>query len=408
MVWDKWIPEKFLVRQEVCAVEACLTDEDSIFYYMLLKKKNRQLVLGDLGSAKSINTLPSVVKKNKIPLLLIINGHGVITRRINIADSSVPTEELIKQNLPSINIEDFYIQVFIQEDQSGYISLCRKNLINALLAEAMNNEFEIAAIHIGPCTITGMRPLWNSLSAVKSSLQAIELRNNNIESISSLPKGDEIKNIGLDGFSFPSSHTLGFSAGLAYLMHTEIGESASPELATYFEAHVEKNKFRFQLICAVAFAFLLAFGNVIFYSINFEKNNKLESELDVYQGKYDKISQLLEKYQKNKYLIEQAGILSRNRLSEYADRIALTLPDEVTLSDLYFNPKIEEEESNDSLVKFESRRMVIKGNCPKSLIVNEWINVLKMQRFVKDIQLQKFVYNNDGLLPNFEIKLVTE
>jgi Tfp pilus assembly protein PilN len=162
------------------------------------------------------------------------------------------------------------------------------------------------------------------------------------------------------------------------------------------------------MISAVIIAFTAAIVNVLFYTTYFDKNNKLETELSVYQGKYEQINQLLSDYQKNKGLIENAGVLNRNKLSEYADKIGKTLPDEVVLSDLYFNPKKEDDENADSLVKFENKILVLKGNCSKSFIVNEWINVLKMQNFIKTISLEKFVYNNQGMLPNFEIKLMTE
>jgi hypothetical protein len=65
-------------------------------------------------------------------------------------------------------------------------------------------------------------------------------------------------------------------------------------------------------------------------------------------------------------------------------------------------------DSEDSLITFSSKQLIIKGNCNKSLIINEWANVLKMQKFIKDVSLEKFSYNSEGLLPNFEIKIITE
>jgi hypothetical protein len=51
---------------------------------------------------------------------------------------------------------------------------------------------------------------------------------------------------------------------------------------------------------------------------------------------------------------------------------------------------------------------VIKGNCNKSLILNEWVSVLKMQKFIKDVSLEKFTFNKETALPNFEIRIITE
>ncbi|MBL7932786.1 MAG: hypothetical protein JNL60_12830 [Bacteroidia bacterium] len=128
----------------------------------------------------------------------------------------------------------------------------------------------------------------------------------------------------------------------------------------------------------------------------------------VYQGKYEQVNQLLSDYQKNKDLIENAGVLGKNSLSEYADKIGKTLPDEVVLTELYFNPKQDKDETEDSLVTFQNKQLILRGNCGKSFIVNEWLSVLKMQKFIRDVNLEKFVYNNNGVAPNFEIKLKTE
>jgi len=100
--------------------------------------------------------------------------------------------------------------------------------------------------------------------------------------------------------------------------------------------------------------------------------------------------------------------LNRNKISEYADRIGATIPQEVILGQMYFNPIKEDIESEDSLVVFETRQLIIKGNCNKSLLVNEWLNVLKMQEFVKVVSLEKFSYNKEGSVPNFEIKIITK
>jgi hypothetical protein len=75
---------------------------------------------------------------------------------------------------------------------------------------------------------------------------------------------------------------------------------------------------------------------------------------------------------------------------------------------MYFNPKNTDEDSEDSLVTFHSRQLILRGNCGKSFIINEWVNILKMQKFIKDVNLERFVYNSESHAPNFEIKLLTE
>lgn len=408
MFWDKWIPQKYLVKSEICAVELCYTEEGLIYYFTQLRNKNNKLEIAATGSSKDVLVLPETILKNKIPLLLVLNGKGIILKKITLNEhSEQDPEALIRQNLPAINMSDFYAQVFKQKDHSVFISLCRREHIDTLLAELRQKKYELANLFIGAPSIIGLEPLWANYNSLVTSLHQAELTNGMLDVLNARPShSDDL--IKLEDLSFSSLHTLGFAAGLSYFMQRPLAESENPDLANILLQHKEKNKFRFLMLVVVGIAFVLAIVNVGFYTSYFDQNNKLETELSVYQGKYEQINQLLSDYQKNKDLIENAGVLNKNKLSEYADKIGKTLPDEVVLSELHFNPKKEEEDSEDSLVTFENKRLVLRGNCNKSFIVNEWINVLKMQKFIKDVSLEKFVYNSEGMLPNFEIRLITE
>lgn len=407
MFWDKWIPKKYLVKSEIYSVEAAFTDNGTIFYYTHLKNKNNNLNLVSATSSNDKLELPKNIEKNKIPVLLIANGKGVILKKVTLSENEeLNFEEIIRTNLPTINTADFYIQLYKQTNNSAFIALCRKEQLNTIIGELHSKKIEIAGALVGVSAIKGLQPLWSDFNTIPTTFHTIELTNGVIDTISSA--ATENTNIKIDDLSFSANHSIGFAAGLSYLTQNKIAQTDSSELLEIENKHLEKNKFRVLMVSCVAIAFVLAIANVFFYTSYFDKNNKLETELFVYQGKYEQINQLLSDYQQKKGLIENAGILNKNKLSEFADRIGNTVPDEVILSELYFNPKNDTEESEDSLVTFYTKQLVLKGNCNKSMIINEWVNVLKMQKFIKDVSLEKFSYNNEGILPNFEIKVVTE
>jgi hypothetical protein len=406
MVIDKFIPKKYLAKQEVCALEALFEEGGMSYHFTVLKNKGKKLDLVYKGVVKDKINLPKQILKGKIPVTLIVNGKGVITKKINLSQEIQQTlDELIEQNLPAINKEELFIQVFKQNDHTAFITLCRKDQINIILEDLRKNKYDIATVLIGIPSVMGLQPLWSSFNSISTSVHDVELSN---EVIDTIKNGYEKKgNMLIEGLELEKEFTLGFGSGLAYLMQNRIAENVSEDLNRIVIAHEEKNKFRVLTLTSVAIAFLIAVTNVLFYTSYFDANNKLETELSVYQGKYDQINKLLSDYRGKKDLIEGAGILSKNRLSEYADRIGSTIPEEVILSQMYFNPKKQDEESKDSLVGFENKQLIIKGNCNKSLVVNEWLNVLKMQSFVKEVSLEKFSYNKEFILPNFEIKIVT-
>lgn len=406
MFWDKWIPKKYLVKSEICSVEVAFSDNGTTYYYTHLKNKNKKLELVYTNASGKLE-FPKNIEKNKTPVLIIANGKGIVVKKISWSENTEQSfEELIRTNLPTINTSDFFVQLYKASENSAFIALCRKEELNHALEDLKLKKIEVANVLIGAPSVIGLQPLWSDFNSIPTTFHTVELTNSSVDTISN--STNEISKVKIDDINFDSTYTLGFAGGLSYLTRSKIAETNSGELLAIENKHLEKNKLRVLVVGAVAVAFLLAITNVVFYTTYFDRNNKLETELSVYQGKYEQINQLLSDYQQKKGLIENAGILNKNKLSEYADKIGNTVPEEVVLSELYFNPKNETEESEDSLVTFYNKQLVLKGNCNKSMIVNDWLNVLKMQKFVKDVSLEKFSYNNEGILPNFEIKIVTE
>lgn len=406
MFLDKLIPKKFLVKQEVCALEIVYEEGGIVFHYTVLKNKGKKLDIVFKGTIKDKLELPKQILKSKIPIILIVNGKGVIVKKIDLSQEAIQeADEIILQNLPSANKEELFIQLYRQENSTAFITLCRKELVNNCIDELKKQKYEVANVFIGVPSIIGLQPLWSNFNRLSTSTHDIELSNNSIDSLA--PATKQSVKLDLDGLELEKENVLGFSGALSYLMQNTIVEHLDSDMALLEEKHAERNKFKLLVLVCVAIAFLTAVTNVLFYTSYFDKNSKLETELSVYQGKYDQINSLLNDYQSKKDLIEGAGILNKNKLSEYADRIGATIPEEVVLNQMYFNPKKEDEESEDSLMTFENKQLVIKGNCNKSLVVNEWLNVLKMQKFIKDVSLEKFTYSKEGFLPNFEIKILT-
>jgi Tfp pilus assembly protein PilN len=405
MIFDKLIPKKYQIRQEVCALEALHTESGIVYHYTLLKNKGKKLEVISSGTIRDKIELPRKILKGKIPISVIVNGKGVIIKKIDLPHESLPSPvDIVSQNLPGVNKEDLFIQVYNQQNSTAFITLCRKELVNNCMDELSKQKYEIAAVHIGVPAIAGLKPVWDSFNRVYTSVHDVELNNSCIESIVASGNNNSVVSVG--GLELTKEHVLGFSIGLTYLLQNTTAENIDPQLGLIEIKHVERNKFKVLTLACVAIAFVVAVANMLFYTSYFDQSNKLETELSVYQGKYDQINTLLNEYQNKKELIEGAGILTRSKLSEYADRIGATIPEEVVLSQMYFNPKNEDVESEDSLVTFYNNQMVIKGNCNKSLVVNEWLNVLKMQKFIKDVSLEKFTYNTEGMLPNFEIKIL--
>jgi hypothetical protein len=314
----------------------------------------------------------------------------------------------LQQYLPGIHLSDFFIQLFVQENNTLFASIQRREQLTSLIKDIEVKLPELSDVYIGCSAVTAITGLVSNFNYLQPNLNRVELQNDFVAQIIPTSEPRDQSEIEIGGLNMSSKNLLSFSSGFAYLTNQVLYKTVDTEQFQWRQKHLEKNKFKLALTFFLSFGFALCLINFLLFSNYFSQTQKLDSELGLYQDKYDKINELLTNYEKKKSLIEETGLLENYFFSTYTDKIAATLPKEVVLTDLVFNPVMETDLSEDSLMNFNKKLLMIKGNCNKSLLINEWVNVLKTQNFIKDVNLEKFSFNSDGNQPNFEIKIITE
>lgn len=406
MFLDRWIPEKYLIKQEVCALEFLYSEGQMSVYYIWLKNKNNKLSVVQKGRIEGVEQLPRSIVRSKIPVIAVVNGKGVLFKKVNVFEDVSDIQVMIRENLPAISSQDFYIQFFDQGNGTGFLSFCRKTLVDPLIESMIKAKIVLAEVLIGSPSILALKPLWSKFNTIPCSTHVAELENDHVLGMTPITTEDGL--VTIEGIELPKECVLGFSAALSYLLRLKLYTSEVNELVSIKNKYKEAARLKLYVAACVAIAFCVSITNVVFYTSYFDRNNKIEAELSVYQGKYDQINALLTDYQSKKDLIEGAGVFGKDKLSEYADRIAASIPEEIVLASMVFNPERVADESVDSLASFRKNEILIKGNCNKSLVVNEWLNVLKMQGFVSSVSLEKFNYAKEQTSPNFELIVITK
>lgn len=406
MWWERWIPKSYLVKSTVCGVE-CVCDDTNTFNYVIVQSKKNKIEITDRGQTLDANNIIAIAKKKSAPITLAINGKGVIAKKILFSENdSLKLNDLIQQHFSTIQASEFYVQFYKNSNNTGYLVICRKIQVDDIL-KLFNNEKQIAVnVFLGPLIANAMANLTETFNRVDTSMQQLQLANGEVESIEPYSTSDR-NNLTLGEMDIKPTELLAFASGFGYLTQQQNYETLDTSISNLYKTHSEGIKLRILLFSAITFLFVVSIINSVIFFQKFEENNELGTELNLYESKNSQITELLENYQKKKTLIEQTGIFEDKKLSVYADKIASTLPESILLRDLYFNPQTEETEE-DSLVSFNNGQLIIKGNCSKSLLLNEWVNVLKSQSFVKNINLENFIYNAEGHLPNFTLKIETK
>ena len=407
MWWERWIPESYLTKSAICGVECIYSDAGISFNYAILENKKKKLSVSEKGSTYHTSDIIALAKKASAPISLAVTGKGVIVKKVIFSENdSISLPDLLNQHLPAIPFHEFYVQFYKNNSNSGHIAVCRKTQIDEMIKELSKDKTEIVNVFLGSFISNALSVLTEGYNRLSTTTNQLELSNGFVESV--MPVNETTQNnLIIDDLIIQPEQTVSFAAGFSYLTRQTNYTSDNSEITGLPTHHSEKLKTRLLLFVVIALIFVISGVNSVLFFQKFEENNTLEVELNLYESKNNQITQLLESYQKKKSLIEQAGIFENKKMSVYADKIAASLPDDILLRELYFNPE-EGETEEDSLTNFTENQLIIKGNCSKSLLLNDWINILKSQNFIKGVNLETFIYNSEGHLPNFVLKVDTK
>ncbi len=124
--------------------------------------------------------LKKITKKD--PVCLILNGKGIIHRKITVG-ASLPDMDIIKQIIPNVNPEDFYIQKqeIAGQKQAQIISLARKSLIDKVIADFSASFDFIVDVSISPFALDDILPVIQNENSLHYKNIQIHLRENSIE-----------------------------------------------------------------------------------------------------------------------------------------------------------------------------------------------------------------------------------
>lgn len=406
MWWERWIPGSYLTKSSVCGVECVFGETGVTYHYAVLQTRKNKIEITKQGISSDVHEVLAVAKKASAPLCLVLTGKGIMVKKILFSgNDTLDLKDLMQQHLPAIQASEFCTQFYKNENGSGHIALCRKEQLNQLLG-VLGSKAEPANVYIGPAVCNALSLITASYNRLTSSTLRLELSNGFLDESHPLGDTDPVT-LTIDGLSVPSAQLIAFAAGFAYLSRQEVYATDNTEIERLPKQHAEKIRVRILLFFFIAILFVISGINSVLFFQKFEEHSTLEVELNLYESKNSQITKLLEEYQKKKSLIEQAGVFDHKKISVYADKIAASLPQDIVLRELYFNPEDGEAEL-DSLADFRQNELIIKGNCSKSLLLNDWVNVLKSQSFVKSVNLENYIFSSEGHLPNFVLKLKTE
>jgi hypothetical protein len=391
--------------KELVAVEAIYVSESNWeFNFLTLKKTKNSISFENTKTGiTSIDELIKILKPNT-PVCLVVNGKGIINRKIA-GQNSDAQEKLLQKIFPDAQVNDFYTEVFEVSENIILFSVARKNIIDNLVELLSKNKLFVVDIKIGPFYISNILPLLNQNDFILCNGFKLKTKNRVIYDfeISCEQEAEYVI-----GDSVISSKSLtAFAAGFEYLLNFKKDIFVdNPVVNSNKKEHYYANVFKTAGWGILIFFFAVLMLNYFLFDYFNKKQQSMSSRVSEYNfllAKHDSLNNDLK--QKRKFL-EEAGLLSDSKISFYADRMVSEMPENIRLTELNIFPSKEKQQKNKE-IDFSRNTILVAGNTQSGTYLNDWVKILKKYKWIEEVNIIGFNQEsaNSPAIFNLEIKI---
>ena len=141
--------------------------------------------------------------------------------------------------------------------------------------------------------------------------------------------------------------------------------------------------------------FVLLLANFITLSVLNASNVKLQNQVSASAESDSSRNLLIEKTKKSEAHLKLLGWDGGINKSALIDQVCSLLPPDIELSSISVNPvDLTASRAENGLI-FASRKLQLVGSSEEIIPVNEWIARIKTKTWVKNVQLESYVYDSE-------------
>lgn len=383
---------------EVSGLQAHFLQDGSVRFNLTVIKKQKEMV--NLVMKQEDLTYEALVPllKKENPVSLCVTGKGVLVRKIS--GTSNDESELLKSIFPNAREDEFVVDR-IEGINNTFLSVIRKEPVNELVEKFKKDGIYVTHIHPGPGACANLIPLLNDKNKIQTGIYSVEVVSGKVSDItlSSAP-GEDIL-IGEE--LIPAQNLLSFAVGFQTLIGADREENDNVSLIR--EEWSDKTVFKKMSVGILTLIGAIVFINLGCFFYLSGQNQQLSASSSLIIDEVNFLESIEQEVKEKEAFLGQAGWLSFSRASFFSDRLAATVPEEVTLTELAIHPVDEQASKNEKKLVVKNGEIIIKGSCKNPVVLNPWIKKLKELEWVKDVASQNYSYDHKKRAGTFSIRL---
>lgn len=391
----------------IAAVEATFAEKGFVMQLVLLKRKGNAIeVLRREGDIPSTEKLLSFLPK-EVPLVLTLNGKGIIHRFVPATDIKEDTD-LLRWLLPNAKKQDFYLQRCSQQTME-ILSVIRRDRLDELLLHFANLQERLLALSLGPFPIAGLvsAVVKEGSASLRLGFHHFDLKGNEILAYRQ-EEGDHQNHIVRFGDEEMNERFLvAFALGFRLLGEMPLATIAVENLVGRVEDKHQEWFFK-RSAAFLGGIFLLILLLNTFYFLHY--NDKVADTSATDASLLDKeINQLKEVLKGQEQLVEVINYTERGDkepLSYIADQLGASVPKDISLDELNFFPQDEAASRKERRPRYQSGLIRITGTTATIGALNHWVKEVSMMAFSKEVALVDYKYDEKQERGVFNLKLI--
>ncbi|MCD2257587.1 hypothetical protein [Psychroserpens luteolus] len=378
-----------------CGIEH--TNNDSIIV-SVLKQSKKELDLDSGFEAKTIEEVSKTLQKNQ-HATLVVNNENVLSKTIESEQKDI--SKLVFKAFPNINIEDFYIEI-ISEGSSHFISICRQDYVDGLIASYSEKNIHIITVSLGNSLISSIKPFLKT-NRVQTSNAHIAVANTQITEITK--DATEDKSYDINGLNVSSRHLLSFSGALQTILKSDTTitnyEQKNNDLHNGFKQVQFFNQF---LKFAGLFILSILLINFFVFNHYFNQVNDLKQISEVNASTKQHIVDLDASVAKKQKMVDDLLKSNGSKTSFYANRVMLSLPQTVLLSEFNFQPLNKRIKANKP-IDLNTDIISISGSSSDSEAFSNWVSQLEDISWIEKVDIVNYE-SATSKVSDFKLKIV--
>jgi hypothetical protein len=384
-------------RNRYCGIEHTINSNNPISV-SVLKQSKKELNLEVTFQIDSIEDIPKKLSKNQ-HAILVVNNNNVLSKTIE-SDQKEPLK-LVYKAFPNINLEDFYYEVF-SETKSHFISLCRKDYVDALISNYSESKIHIIGFSLGNSLISGIKTFIDK-KEVKTSNSIITIENQKITEINKANVENEF--YGLNGLKVSNQELLSFSGALQTVLPNNTTLTNYDDKRVHLLTEFKHIRFFNQFLKSAGLLILgILLINFFVFNHYFNQVNNLKQVSEINESTKQKILALNTLVSKKQKMVDDLLKSNGSKTSYFANSIMQSLPETLLLSEFNFQP-LKKRIKEDKPIELDDLTIILSGSSTDSSLFSVWISQLERMNWIKHVDIIDYGSTSNSV-SDFEIKII--